>query len=123
MPIETHIHRSINLTTFDCYGNLSFDEIIDAMAKFYKEIGDAPGKRVFWDLHGVTIKALTSDQIKQITDLSINNEEVIRGGKTAILAPSKIDFDIARTFEAQTAGMQRNLRYIAQLMKPENGLQ
>ena len=52
---------------------------------------------------------MLSHHVSRIADLSLEYEDVMKGGKIAFVAPTDIDFGLARAFEAYTAGEQRDL--------------
>jgi len=79
------------------------------MKRFYEGIDAPPTKKVLWDLMEASTGSLLPDQLNQIANLSLENEDVMKGGKTAVVAPQDIEFGLARTFEAYTAGEQRDL--------------
>jgi len=79
------------------------------MKHFYEGTIAPPTKRVLWDLSNASVASITADHVSQIAYLSLENEDVMKGGKTAVVASKDIDFGLARSFEAQTAGEQRDL--------------
>ena len=108
MTITTHRETSRHLTIFTCKGNLSYTEIIEAMKRFYKGIVAPPTKKVLWDISSASVSSITAAQVTKIADLSIENEDVMTGGKTAVVAPEDVDFGLARSFAAQTIGERRD---------------
>lgn len=109
MPITSHRDSFQDLTTFVCYGDLSFYEIVVAMKCFYEGIDALPTKKLLWDLRYASIASLSVDQISNIASLSIEYEDMMKGGKIALVASTDIDFGLARIYEAHTAGLHRNL--------------
>jgi len=97
------------MTVFTCRGDLSLSEIEVVMKRFYEGIVAPPTKKVLCDLRKASIGSLSSDQLNHIVNLSLENEGVMKGGKTAVVAPDDIDFGLARSFEMQAAGEQRDL--------------
>ena len=81
MPITSHRDSSQDLTTFVCYGDLSFYEIVVAMKCFYEGIDALPTKKLLWDLRNASIASLSVDQISNIASLSIEYEDMMKGGK------------------------------------------
>ena len=76
---------------------------------FYEGIDSPPTIKLLWDLRNASIASLSVDQVSKIADLSLEYEDVMKGGKIAFVAPTDIDFGLARAFEAYTAGEQRDL--------------
>ncbi|MEN8245590.1 MAG: hypothetical protein ABFS43_11890, partial [Thermodesulfobacteriota bacterium] len=100
---------SCDLTTFICNDDLSFHEIVEILIRFYRGIDNPPTKRVLWNLSDASMGSLSMEEIRQIANLSIDNEEIMRDGKTAIVAPRDIDFGLARVLAAWTTGSHSDL--------------
>ena len=110
MPIKKQVDASKDITIFICNDEISFDEFIHTMIRFYQGIDDPPTKKVLWDLTSAIVETLSIDDIDNIAQLSIDYEDVMKDGKTAVVAPHDINFGLARMFEAKTAGIHRDIR-------------
>ena len=60
-------------------------------------------------MRNASAASLTADQISHLANFSLESEDVRESGKTAVVVPKDIDFGLARTFQAQTVGEQREL--------------
>jgi len=109
MPITKQFDSTKILTTFKCDGDLSFREIVGSMKDFYGGIDNPPTKKLIWNLRNATIWSLTMEELKAIAQLSVENEGLMKGGKTAVVAPKDIDFGLARIYQAHTVGSEREL--------------
>ncbi len=100
-PIETQIDRSRNLTTHVCTGEISVDEILTALKKFW--LGEVT-KAVLWDmveaeenLHEPEIHKIDTF-LQQIQRQKLGYKR--RGGKTALVGARQYIFLILRQFKA-----------------------
>ena len=109
MPIEKLVDHSKDLTTFTCYGELSPEEIILTLMKFYQGIEGPPTRKVLWDMANATTTKISMDDIDKVVALRFNHEGIMPGGETAIIAPQDVNFGLARIFEIRTSGTDREL--------------
>ena len=103
--ITVQIDSAIDMTTFVCAGELVFDEIIDQIKRLYQGIDFSPTKKNIWDIRNASISSLTVDQLYHIASVF---KFVVEGGKTAIVAPQDINYDILKIFEAEAADIARD---------------
>ena len=106
-PIDTQTDRSRNLTIHVCTGEISVDEILTALRKFW--FGEVT-KAVLWDmveaeqnLHEPEIYKIDTF-LQQIQRQKLGYKR--RGGKTALVGASEYIFRILRQFKmwADTVG-------------------
>lgn len=100
-PIDTQTDRSKNLTIHVCTGEISVDEILTALQKFW--FGEVT-KAVLWDmveaepnLHEPEIHKIDTF-LQQIQRQKLGYKR--RGGKTALVGASQYIFRILRQFKA-----------------------
>jgi hypothetical protein len=110
--ITVQIDCALDLTTFICGGKLVFEEIIDQMKRLYQGIDFFPTKKNIWDIRNASISSLTLDQLYHIASVF---KFVVEGGKTAIVAPQDINYDILKIFEAEAADIARDFIVFRQM--------
>jgi hypothetical protein len=100
-PIDTQTDRSKDLTIHVCTGEISVDEILTALQKFW--FGEVT-KAVLWDmveaepnLHEPEIHNIDTF-LQQIQRRKLGYQR--RGGKTALVGASQYIFRILRQFKA-----------------------
>jgi len=105
-PIDTQTDRSKNLTIHACTGEISVDEILTALRKFW--FGEVT-KAVLWDmveaeqnLHEPEIYKIDTF-LQQIQRQKLGYKR--RGGKTALVGASQYIFRILRQFKAWADGV------------------
>ena len=110
--ITVQIDCALDLTTFICGGKLVFDEIIDQMKRLYQGIDFFPTKKNIWDIRNASISSLTVDQLYHIAS---QFAFVMDGGKTAVVAPQDISYDIMKIFEAEAIDIPRDFIVFRQM--------
>ena len=93
MPITSQIDEENQLTVFTGTGDLSFDEVKNAITSFYE--GDHSLK-VLWDLRAAVARAISSGQVEQIARLLDEYRGRSKGVKTAIVTPTDLNFGLSR---------------------------
>ena len=93
MPITSQIDEERQLTIFSGTGELSFDEVRNAITSFYE--GDHSLK-VLWDLRAAVARAISSGQVEQIARLLDEYRGRSKGVKTAIVTPTDLNFGLSR---------------------------
>jgi hypothetical protein len=97
MPITSQIDRIKNLTVYTLTGELTLDEIKNAI-------------KSFWEAHEVTLKGLWDVRSAKLTDIESSDIERIavfigqyrhrfeerKGGKTAVVASSDLQYGLSR---------------------------
>ena len=109
MPIKTQIDPTINLTTVICTGEISSEEIILAMIRYYQGIEGLPTKMVIWDLSRASAEKISVNELEDIAELRLDNDNQMVSGKTAVVAPTDINFGLSRMILSKTVGSRRNL--------------
>ena len=103
--IAVKIDHAKDLAINICSGELVFSEIISHLKRFYQGNDSPPTKKILWDIRNASISALTIDQIYHIAS---KFNFVMEGGKTAVVAPQDINYDIVKIFEDEAAHMHRD---------------
>ena len=96
MPLDTHTDQSKRLTVFTGKGELSFDEIQSAIKSFYN---GGPTHYVLWDMSDATANSISHIEIREIVGLIRMSRKGRKGGKTAIVAASDVDFGLSRMLQ------------------------
>jgi hypothetical protein len=109
MPIKKHKDLFIDLTIFTCEGQILFQDIIDAMKRFYDGIDGPPTTMVLWDLSQASTGNLSVEELDDIARFRIENKAQMGIGKTAIVASTDLDFGMVRMFQAKSTGTPRSL--------------
>jgi len=94
--IKIKTERKLNLTVFTAIGEVLIGEIITALKNFYLA---ETTRFTIWDFSEGTASKLSRDDIRAVVDLSKNLSDVRKEGKTAIVAPSTLDYGMGRMLE------------------------
>jgi len=89
-----------DVTVKKVIGALTVDEWLREMDNFY--LGRHVTKNVILDLSRGSLKHVTYDNLRIITDHVRTYAHTRTGGKTAIVAPTDVDYGISRMFNALT---------------------
>ena len=93
MPITSRVDEENQLTIFTGTGDLSFDEVRDAITSFYE--GNYTLK-VIWDLCDATAREISSRQVEQIALLLEEYGGRSKGVRTAIVTPTDLNYGLSR---------------------------
>ena len=95
MPIISKIRPSKQFSTLTATGEISSNEILEAVKSFYIK---QPSNNVLWDFRYADLKKLLfSNELENITtNFTKLNWEFKRVGKTAIVASTDLWFSLAR---------------------------
>ncbi len=102
MAIATIIDLESQLTTFKAEGDLTIDEIREAIASYYQ--GQVT-RTVLWDLRDASLNNLSSQDIQSLAKFLENRGTVRQGGLTALVADEDADFGMLRMGEAYADGV------------------
>ncbi|MBM4161478.1 MAG: hypothetical protein FJ217_10300 [Ignavibacteria bacterium] len=107
--IRKSTDRAANVTTYECEGRLSAEEIIEAVQALYEGV---PTHYVLWDLSSADTSGFRSDDIQGIASFVKRQAHSRVGGKTAIVAAGDLSFGLSRIYEAYAAmeGQQAEVR-------------
>jgi hypothetical protein len=93
MPITSRVDEEKQLTIFTGTGELSFDEVRDAITSFYE---GGHSLKVLWDLRAAMAREISSGQVEQIARLLDEHRGRSKGVKTAIVTPTDLNFGLSR---------------------------
>jgi hypothetical protein len=105
MAIDIKVDRSKQLTIFTGTGELSFDEITKNIASFYDS---SPTLNALLDVNHASMNTISLSQIEQIAELLQRLRIARKGGRTAIVAATDLNFGLARMLEAMASGPDQN---------------
>ena len=93
MPITSQINKERQLTVFTGTGELSFDEVRNAITSFYEKDHSL---KVLWDMRDATAREISSGQVDQIALLLEEYGGRSKGVRTAIVTPTDLDYGLSR---------------------------
>ncbi len=100
MPaIEKSVDQSRGITTYQAGGVVSARDIIASNTEFYE---NAPTALLLWDFTGADLSGLSSEDLQAIVAVSRRLAHLRPPGKTAIVAPSSLEFGVSRMYETFT---------------------
>ncbi len=106
MPIESSTDVSRSLTIFTGKGELSYEEVKDAIEAFYEsDRTDC----VLWDLQTASTDRISPSQVKQIASLLKQYSEYRKGVRTAIVSSQDMTFGLARMLVTMLEVKERNI--------------
>jgi hypothetical protein len=95
--IETTVDDENDLTVFTVKGELTAKEIIHHASEYYAK---KPTRFVLWDVTSGTVGTISNDDFRQIAEQMKNYTSKRKGGKTAFVAKSIVDFGLGRMYGA-----------------------
>jgi len=93
--IESIIDDENDLTVFTVKGELTAKEIIHCASEYYTK---KPTKFVLWDATSGTVGAISNDDFRQLAEQMKNFTSKRKGGKTAFIGNSNLDFGLGRMY-------------------------
>lgn len=96
MTIEMQSNESECLTTFTASGELTYEEVSDAIKSYYE---NAPAHNVLWNLLAASTAKITTAQVDLISHELEQFRKNSKGAKTAIVAPSGASFGLSRMLQ------------------------
>jgi hypothetical protein len=94
--IETTVDNQHNLTTHKCSGNLTEKELLDTIKSFYN---GSPTLNTLWNFSDASISSISTETVKKIFPMVLNLGSRRQSGKSAIVAPSDLEYGMARMFQ------------------------
>jgi len=97
MPITSQVDPIKNLTIYTLNGDLALDEILNAIQSFWE--AHELTLNVLWDARRAKLTRLKSSDIERIAELIgryTHRFEERRGGKTAVVASSDLQYGLSR---------------------------
>jgi hypothetical protein len=98
MPITSRIDSSRDLTIHTAKGDVSIDEIMEKVEALYGSSHRT--LNVLWDFRNAALSRIPSEDIRSLIDLAEPHRKIPRkGGKTAIVVQTAVDFGLSRMYE------------------------
>jgi len=94
--IDSRSDLTRELTEYICTGIMDRAEITDAVDAFY---ADNPTPNVLWDLTDANLSALSAVDVQMVAEHTASRAHSRAGGKTALVAPTDVDFGMSRMFQ------------------------
>ena len=94
--IETTIDEKQNLTIHKCSGDLNEQELLDTIESFY---GDNPTLYSIWDFSNSSFDKISNEFLRQMFSIVQKVGSNRQGGRTAVIAPSDLEYGMARMFQ------------------------
>ena len=85
------------LTEFICSGDLSVDEIRDAIESFYS---DKPTRNVLWDFTDANVSSIRAQDVRGTAIFTREKAHSRTGGKTALVGTGDASFGIGRMYQS-----------------------
>lgn len=85
-----------DLTLVKATGKLTSEDFHDWMVKYYE--GEVT-TFVLWDLTGVDLSGLSTDEVKEIVQHTRRISDIRQGGKTALVFDKTLEYGMGRMFE------------------------
>ena len=96
MPMTVSVDESGTLTTITGTGELTYEEIVDAIHLYY----DRPTENVIWLMPEVDVGQLPTSAVEKIAALLRNLRQSAPRGRTAIVSPETLTYGLARMFQS-----------------------
>ena len=92
--IETSIDYQLDLTVHTVSGDLTSQEILDKLETYYQ---GRPTQLILWDFINTTWSGITNEELQELVRKAKKHSR--KGGKTAFVLSTNIDFGIGRMIE------------------------
>jgi len=86
-----------DLAIIQLHGEITLEDIQDAIQGFYLE--KPCTKKALWDISNCTFQEFDASAAHRIAGFPRDDVQTRRGGKTAIVAASDLNFGLSRTYE------------------------
>lgn len=94
--IETTIDRDADLTVRTVAGEVTAEELLDALATY--RAGEVT-RYILWDCHEASWDRLTGSEVRSIAQAALGHSGRRPGGRTALLVSSAAAFGMARMID------------------------
>ena len=122
MPITTHRNLFNSLTTFECKGSLSLNEIVVVIERFFQGDVAPPTKNILWDMQTASIDTLTEDHAYQIGTLVNSYRSKDIRIKVAVVVSMDIDFERAEKVKKKSNDDLKIIRVFRHIDEAEEWL-
>ncbi|MGD8367067.1 MAG: hypothetical protein PVG78_05460 [Desulfobacterales bacterium] len=100
MTISLSYEKARDLTRFVAEGELTYEDQMAALRTFYEQ---GPSANVLWDFRRISGSRITSEGVEGIVAFLKSHKGKRINGKTALVAPTDLDFGLSRIGEAYAA--------------------
>jgi hypothetical protein len=97
MPINSTIDHSRDLTIHTGTGDVSFEEVMTTLRQSWE---GQTTKNALWDARKAKTPDLSSHDLERIADYIMTHAEKRAGGKSAMVAPSELEYGLSRVYDA-----------------------
>ncbi len=99
MAIKNNFDQDRSIRHYSLSGEISYDEIMNALKGCCKDSDRKPSMNVLWDLTNANIVNITAEQVHQIATLVGNKCEYCLKSKAALVTIGEYEFGMARMYE------------------------
>lgn len=110
MQVESTIDRGKSLTVQTVRGEVTAQEILDAIAAFY---AGEPTRNILWDFSEAGPGSLTSDEIRSIAKATARGARQRVGGRTAFVFSSTFAYAMGRMFDQWVSASGAPVEYVS----------
>jgi hypothetical protein len=110
MPLITSIDEEAGLATHTITGELSLEEVMQAMVTLFTSPKFRPDMAILVDISCGSAKTLSQEDIDEFVNLTRAMGEKRGSGRSAILAAKDLDYGIGRIIQALLDDTPRALR-------------
>jgi hypothetical protein len=97
--IETKVDVKRSIAIHKCSGNLTTEDMSDAINAFYVS---STNKYTLWDFSNASMKNISMESVKQLIILEQKRASSIAGGRTAVVAPHNLEYGFARMLQMKS---------------------
>ena len=102
MPITIHRIPAKDLSTFECNGSLSPNEVVAVIDRYFQETVAPLTNNVLWGMRNASVDALTVDHAYQIASMVNGYRAEEKGIKVAVVVSKDLDFDFVKKFREKS---------------------
>jgi hypothetical protein len=110
MPLVTRIDVEAGLATHTITGELSLEDVMQAMVKLFTNPDFRPDMAILVDISQGSAETLSQEDIDEFVNLTRAMGEKRGTGRSAILAAQDLDYGIGRIIQALLDDTTRDLR-------------
>ncbi|HHP7234116.1 MAG TPA: STAS/SEC14 domain-containing protein [Desulfobacterales bacterium] len=123
MSITFDFENTPSCAVFHAVGEISFDQVCDSLAAFYRETESHPVANVLWDIRAADVSRLTSAEMERLPLFAGRFTHARKGGRTAIVAAREVDFAVTRLISFFSHNLPVTVRAFRNLEEAESWLQ
>jgi hypothetical protein len=97
MPIRTTKDSAREFTEHVVSGRVTVEEVLACQTAFFEA---GPTRLLLWDLSAADLTLLTAENMKQFVKRTVALYRVRQAGRTAIVAPTSLQYGLGRMAEA-----------------------